>query len=190
MKWLLLLTTMLLSVEAYGVAFCALRDPVQQIKTLYPNYVAYESEVRNIKAAQANARLSETGLPVFLHAKEIGKHTLFYILGQQDLLGFVHVRSEPGDWGLVEIAWALNPQGEIVDYTFQRCRGGYCAEAESRVFRDYFKGLSTAGLSEFFNEAGEIVPPKAVLNQNLYQTMVLSAIKTLVLTDAFWQRND
>ena len=158
MKWLLLLTTMLLSVEAYGVAFCALRDPVQQIKTFYPNYVAYESEVRNIKAAQANARLSETGLPVFLHAKEIGKHTLFYIRGEQDLLGFVHVRSEPGDWGLVEIAWALNPQGEIVDYTFQRCRGGYCAEAESRVFRDYFKGLSTAGLSEFFNEAGEIVP--------------------------------
>jgi hypothetical protein len=37
MKWLLLLMTMLLSVEAYGVAFCALRDPVQQIKTLYPN---------------------------------------------------------------------------------------------------------------------------------------------------------
>ena len=109
MKWLLLLMTMLLSVEAYGVAFCALRDPVQQIKTLYPNYVAYESEVRNIKAAQANARLSETGLPVFLHAKEIGKHTLFYIRGEQDLLGFVHVRSEPGDWGLVEIAWALNP---------------------------------------------------------------------------------
>jgi hypothetical protein len=27
MKWLLLLTTVLLSVEAYGVAFCALRDP-------------------------------------------------------------------------------------------------------------------------------------------------------------------
>ena len=57
MKWLLLLTTMLLSVEAYGVAFCALRDPVQQIKTLYPNYVAYESEVRNIKAARCQRLL-------------------------------------------------------------------------------------------------------------------------------------
>ena len=102
----------------------------------------------------------------------------------------MHVRSEPGDWGLVEIAWALNPEGEIVDYTFQRCRGGYCAEAESPEYREYFKGLSTAGLSQLFNAAGEVVSPKAVLNQNLYQTMVLSAVKTLVLTDAFWQRND
>ena len=190
MKWLLIIASVLLSTNAYGVAFCALRDPVAQIKTLYPNYVAYESEVRNIKASQANERLSKTGLPVFLHAKEIGKHTLFYIRDAQDLVGLVHVRSEPGDWGLVEIAWALNPEGEIVDYTFQRCRGGFCAEAEEPEFREYFKGLSTAGLSQFFNKTGEIVPPKAVLNQNLYETMVLSAVKTLVLTDAFWQRND
>ena len=56
-------------------------------KTLYPNYVAYESEVRNIKAIQANARLQETGLPVFLRAKEIGKHALFYVRGEHDLLG-------------------------------------------------------------------------------------------------------
>ena len=56
-------------------------------KTLYPNYVAYESDVRNIKAIQANARLQETGLPVFLRAKEIGKHVLFYVRGEHDLLG-------------------------------------------------------------------------------------------------------
>ena len=56
-------------------------------KTLYPNYVAYESDVRSIKAIQANARLQETGLPVFLRAKEIGKHVLFYVRGEHDLLG-------------------------------------------------------------------------------------------------------
>ena len=190
MKWLLLIVSVVVSTNAYGVAFCALRDPVQQIKTLYPDYVAYESEVRDIKAAAANAQLQDRGLPVFLHAKEIGKHTLFYIRDAQDLLGLVHVRSEPGEWGLVEIAWAVNAKGEIVDYTFQRCRGGYCSEAEEPAFRDYFKGLSTTGLSQFFNEAGEIVSPQAVSNQNLYKTMVLSAVKTLVLTDAFWQSND
>ena len=30
MKWLLLLTSIIVSINAYGVAFCALRDPVQK----------------------------------------------------------------------------------------------------------------------------------------------------------------
>ena len=189
MKWTLLIIGLLISVESYGVAFCALRDPVQQINALFPGYTDYESEVKSITASTANAFLEKQGVPVTLHAKEIGKHTLFYIRDTSALIGMVHVRSEPGNWGLVEIAWSLTTDGKIQDYRFQRCRGGFCADAESEAFRDRFKGLAISDLAQLFNAQGDVKPLDLPVGQQLWETMVRSAVKTLVLTEAFWQQD-
>ena len=139
MRGLILVLGVFFAFESFAVAFCALRDPIQQINALFPGYSDYESEVKSINASTANAFLAEQGVPVTLHAKEIGKHTLFYVRDDAQLMGMVHVRSEPGNWGLVEIAWSLSADGKIKDYRFQRCRGGFCSDAESESFRARFR---------------------------------------------------
>ena len=186
MRGLILVLGVFFAFESFAVAFCALRDPIQQINALFPGYSDYESEVKSINASTANAFLAEQGVPVTLHAKEIGKHTLFYVRDDAQLMGMVHVRSEPGNWGLVEIAWSLSADGKIKDYRFQRCRGGFCSDAESESFRARFKGLSVADLAELFDDKGDIRPVDLASGQELWETMVRSAVKTLVLTEAFW----
>lgn len=189
MRGLIFIVGILFSVESFGVAFCALRDPIQQINALFPGYSDYESEVKSINASTANAFLAQRNVPVTLHAKEIGKHTLFYVRDAVDLIGMVHVRSEPGNWGLVEIAWSLTIDGKIKDYRFQRCRGGFCSDAESEDFRARFRGLAIDDLPQLFDPDGDIKPVDLQSGQQLWETMVRSAVKTLVLTEAFWLKD-
>jgi hypothetical protein len=172
--------------QAYAVAFCSLRDPVQQIQQMYPGYTDFSSEIRDLKPSIALEYIQKSGLPIAVHAKEIGKHTLFYIQEGDNMSGIVHVRSEPGRWGLIEIAWSLSPEGTIQDFLFQRCRGGDCKNAETLAVKDQFKGLNVTSVGSLFNEAGEVIPQSLPIQQAFYETLVKSAAKTLVLTQAFW----
>jgi len=71
------LVLLLLTTEVLAVAFCSLRDPVQQIQTMYPGFTGYTSEVRELKPSVAKSFIDRSGLPVSIHAKEIGKHSPF-----------------------------------------------------------------------------------------------------------------
>lgn len=185
MNWLLAIASVVVSTNFYGVAVCVLPDSVQQIKTLNSYGEACESEVSGIRTGEAIETLQKRSLSTFLYANEISEQGSVYTFSALNLLGLEHLRSELDGWGLVDIDWALNAQRGTVDATLRRCRGGYCNKAELSMFRNYPKVVSTTGLSRFFGEAANIGSPKAVLNRNLDETLVRSAIKKLALTDVF-----
>ena len=185
-RMLVALVTLLLTTEVFAVAFCSLRDPVQQIQTMYPGFTGYTSEVRELKPSVAKSFIDRSGLPISVHAKEIGKHTLFYVQEGSSTTGLVHVRSEPGRWGLVEIAWSLDINGDIKDFMFQRCRGGDCKNAETQAVKDQFKGLNVQSIGELFNDDGSVITPQLPIKGAFFEILVRSAAKTLILTQAFW----
>lgn len=185
-RMLVALVTLLLTTEVFAVAFCSLRDPVQQIQTMYPGFTGYTSEVRELKPSVAKAFIDRSGLPISVHAKEIGKHTLFYVQEGPITAGLVHVRSEPGRWGLIEIAWSLDINGDIKDFMFQRCRGGDCKNAETQAVKDQFKGLNVQSIGELFNDDGSVITPRLPIQGAFFEILVKSAAKTLILTQAFW----
>jgi len=182
LSWVLFLPAQ----NSFAVAFCSLRDPLLHIKELYPNYTSFYSSVVDVNIIEATMSLKRYQLPFFLHPKEIGKHTVYYVKDDVGQLGIVHPRSEFGQWGVVEIVWALSLQGEILDYRFQRCRDPACKDALSEQAKELFIGVSIGNLERLFTDQGAIATSDvAGLSQSLFETMVKSASKTLILTDTF-----
>jgi hypothetical protein len=172
--------------NSFAVAFCSLRDPLLHIKELYPSYTSFYSSVVDVNIIEATVSLDQYKLPFFLHPKEIGKHTVYFIDDESGRIGIVHPRSEFGQWGVVEIVWALSLEGEILDYRFQRCRDPACKDALSESVKELFKGVSIGNLSRLFNAEGEITTSTAEgFSQSMFETMVKSATKTLILTASF-----
>lgn len=91
-SFLLLNLLLLLSVETQAVAYCALRDLVNTIYTLFPEADAYRSSVKTIGRSARQAVLDQ--LPFKIHFNELGRHTLYMALQNGDVIGMVHARSE------------------------------------------------------------------------------------------------
>lgn len=190
---LLIVATALASQAVLAKPFCSLRDPVMQISDLFPSYTSYRSITKEISLETASEIQDALFSDLRLHSKEIGKHTIYYVYRDQIQIGMVHVRTERGPWGLVEIAWAMTPGGDIKDYRFQRCRGGPCREAESEINRRFFSGMNFEKLSDLYGE-GQVIhsarvslPPGA---DSLTLTLIESARKTIALTSILWLKSD
>ena len=174
--------------SAYG-AFCALRDPVSGIQTLFPQATHYRSIVKTI--GESVRRQVRAALPPnTLHFGELGRHTLYVPVRDTTPLGFVHVRSEESEWGLVEIAWALDLDLRIVDFRFQRCRCTNKDVIESDAFKQQFIGKNFAELKAMLDASGNQadraklrVADEAV---DIANVVLRCGLKTLLVTELAW----
>jgi hypothetical protein len=169
-------------------AYCALRDPVRALNEFYPAASGYRSIVRTIGADAREAVGS--ALPFGLHLSELGKHTLYVAFDHDRPIGLVHVRSEKGEWGLVEIAWSLDLELKVKGFRFQRCRSASRAALEQGAFEEQLSGKGFDELRAMLSEDGQslgtgklTVPEGAEL---LAGTVLRSALKTILVTKEVW----
>ncbi len=182
-----LITSFFLSAVSHAKPFCALRDPVHEVYSLLPTANSYKSIVHLIDK-QARKEILET-LPFTIHSKEIGQHTVYVGQNEEIPIGIVHVRSEPGNWGLLEIAWALDLNGKIMDFRFQRCREKGCDEIQNEKFRKQLTGMALKDLSALLNEDGSFNTNNLDVSPDLSElaeAVLRSAMKTIVITDLIW----
>lgn len=172
-------------------AFCSLRDPHVAISTLYNDRVNYRSVVNTIADKdrdEVKRRLSFT-----LHRNEIGKHTLFLIFDKDLPMGFVQARSELSEWGVMEIAWAINLDMTIRDFFYQRCRSSDCRAENIADIRHLIKGKSFSQLQAILNESE--VKETVTLNDSRLRLNAISlltiqsALKTIAITEITWQQD-
>lgn len=179
---------MLATSTAQSIAFCDLRDPTQQIYELYPNATAYRSLVDEVDQ-QVKQDVSDL-LPFNLHARELGKHTLYVALEDEQPLGLVHVRSEASRWGLIEIVWSLDLDLKVQDFRFQRCRDRGCRALSQGEFNTLLEGKTLAELKSEFGPEADGPPPglEAAVGAHieLASAVIRSAMKTLLITDLVW----
>lgn len=190
MKMLLTLI-LLLSFEhsVYAEAYCSLRDPVAQIKLLYPqktNQLSIVKEVDNITREQVQIELPNNDL----HFSELGEHTLYVAMKGEKALGYVHVRSEQSMWGLVEIVWAIDKDLKITNFAFQRCRSPKKMIVNEASFRNMIIGKNYEQLKELLNSDGrtanKLLLDKAVNAPELANVVLKCALKTLLITTVLW----
>jgi hypothetical protein len=175
--------------EASAVAYCSLRDPVAQMLELYPNKTNQLSIVKTVDAdirAQVQVALPNNDL----HFSELGQHTLYVAMDGKSLLGYIHVRSEQSDWGLVEIVWAIATDMTISNFVFQRCRSPKKQLAEQSAFKEIFIGKNYSQLKSLLSNDGTTVND-SVLKQadgasELVNVVLRCALKTLLLTEILW----
>ncbi len=169
-------------------AFCALRDPVNSIYQLYPNATSYQSIVRTVN--QQTREHIITHLPNFnLHFSEMGRHTLYVALQDGQKIGYIHVRSEQSQWGLVEVAWALNLDLSVKDFVFQRARDPSRKYLETPDFKGQligrdFNTLRTLIDSPFAEFSTPLFTNKDALK--LVTVVIKSAMKTVLITEQAW----
>lgn len=185
----MLLMLILLSGNVHAIAYCSLRDPVAQIAQLYPQKT---NQFSIVKTVDDNTRTQvQLALPSNdLHFSELGQHTLYIAMFGKESLGFVHVRSEQSDWGLVEIVWAIDKNLRIRDFVFQRCRSPKKKIAEKSGFKDIFIGKNYQELKALLSDDG-VTAKKGVLRiaesaPELANVVLRCALKTLLLTDILW----
>lgn len=175
-------------VPAVQAAYCSLRDPVAAIRQLYPDSNQYRSLVQ-VVSADARDEISER-LPFTLHFNEIGQHTLFLALDNKRAVGFVHARSELSEWGIIELAWAINLDLSIEGVSFQRCRSPRCTEQFAATLSSDLQGKSFAEIRGLLNDNGNQLEPALVRRYQhdapLALSVVRSALKTLAVTEISW----
>lgn len=173
---------------ALGQAFCALRDPVRQIQSVYPG-ASFTTDVQivNNEARAAVARL----LPLELHFNELGQHTLYDISRNRSTVGFVHVRPEKYQYGIMEVLWAFDRDLRIHDFRIQRCRSANTKMIDRKEFRDQIAGRGFEGIRDLLvDDCSRIKPGKLKVAQSehaLAAAVLRCALKTLVVTRVVWK---
>lgn len=172
-----------------GQAFCALRDPISIIQSLEPESSGHKSIVK-VVGGSVRAKVSEK-LPFTIHFNELGKHTVYVIMKDDQPEGIVHTRSEKGDWGMVEVVWYLNFDLTVRDFKFQRCRDRARRVVEADAFANQIRGKGFAEIRGMLNSEGDklsraykkCLPGEAA---PLAVTTLRSALKTIVVTELVW----
>ena len=166
----------LLAPPAHGVAYCALRDPVNTIYALFPDADGYRSSVKTVGREARETVLRE--LPFTMHFNELGRHTLYIVRKDGATIGYVHARSEMGEWGLTEYAWGLTPDLTIKGVKVQRSRDPQLRGAASQALGASIAGRSLQDLKHLHTQTREDAQLRALLR---------SAMKTIVITQYVWQ---
>ena len=173
---------------AYTQAFCALRDPVRTIYELYPAASSFQSIVATVDE-EARADIA-TRLDMQLHYGELGQHTLYVAVSGSRPMGLVHVRAERTQWGLAEIAWALDFDLRVVDFRIQRCRAPNSDGLESEMFRSQLRGKSAEALSEMLTSGGSTVNPRKLrlpdADPALVVAVLTSGLKAIAASESVW----
>ena len=172
-------------------AYCALRDPNGSIRELYPGSDSHRSIVRTVTNATRETLAKR--LPFTLHFNELGKHTVYAVQRDGRPNGIVHVRSEPGSWGLVEIAWSLSLDLEVEGFRFQRCRDRNKRALETEEFARQLRGKSFADLLSMMSADGNALVDGALevpgAAEELALVVVRSALKTIAVTEVEWSED-
>jgi len=176
----------------FADAYCSLRDPVAQIKQLYPNktnQLSIVKEIDNRARIQVQAELPNNDL----HFGELGRHTLYVAMNNDEALGYIHVRSEQSQWGLVEIIWAIDKNYRITNFAFQRCRSPKKKLLNNQAFKNMFIGKDFTQLKQYLSEDGvtanKVLIAKAVSAPELANVILRCALKTLLLTKLIWHND-
>ena len=178
---------LMFSSSSAAVAYCALRDPVSAIQHFYPAYTSYKAVDGRVDAS-VRAVLDEQ-LPG-VHFSEFGTHTLYVVFGEFEVLGYVHARTEKGDWGLDEIIWALSPELRVNEVRYQRSRSAGRVLVDSPEFLDWLSGRNLEQMVALLTPDGAGLRERPVFIPEEFETtavtVVRSAVKTLVITDYVW----
>ncbi len=178
---------LLFSSSSAAVAYCALRDPVSAIQHFYPGYTSYKAldgRVDSSVRAVLNAQLPG------VHFSEFGTHTLYVVFKDFEVIGYVHARTEKGDWGLDELIWALSPELRVNEMRYQRSRSAGRVLVDSPEFLDWLSGRDLGQMVALLTPEGTSLRERPAFIPEEYEatavTVVRSAVKTLVITDHVW----
>ena len=180
-------TIQLASFLPAGAAICVFRFPDREVYRLFPDAISYKTI--EVRLAGQYARETEKLLGARLDESDLGKHKFYLIHNKGKLIGIIHPHSELGSYGTIEMLWAIDTDGRIVNFLIQRSREKQTHIFTKKTFSRRFAGLDLDSAASIRPETRSF--PKRFSaglenNKDAVWPIVFGAKKTLAIVKVFF----
>lgn len=192
---ILILTTVS---SLYAAVGCDLNDPDRDVKRLFPEstgyktlYVSIDKKGGNSLLRQIEERLGDNFKGLF-ETVDV-PYTMYQIYRGKELLGYIHGVNQKGQYGGIQVFLALDLEGNIKAFYFQKLTSKYAKQFRATKFGQQFVGLN---LKDFYNYdvvSSKITAPSRVENiknpapeaEYDFRAALRATKKNLILIDEF-----
>ena len=147
---IVLVVGMFASETVAAQAFCSIRDPYLHLKNMFPNNKSHTESIIDFRGVTVDLEMMDI-FPGF-GMGEFGAHSIFRVYDDVQMIGTLQSVSVLDRWGLAEVIIALDKDGALVDYTFQRCRNKWARAIEHKSVKDTLRGKSYSELLRKYSE--------------------------------------
>jgi hypothetical protein len=177
---------------------CDLNDPDRDVKRLFPEstgyktlYVTIAQKGGNEMLRRVEARLGDKFQGLY-ETMDV-PYTMYQIFKGKDLIGYIHGVNQKGEFGGIQVFLALDLEGNIRGFYFQKMTGRYAKLLRDPEFGKQFVGMNlkdfgdydvAAALAKPGSRVGAIKNPAPQAEED-FRAALRATKKNLILCDEF-----
>ena len=166
---------------------CDLNDPDRDVKRLFPESTGYKTLYVSIAKSGGEALLKKIEARLGDAFKGLYEtidvpYTMYQVFKGTDLIGYIHGVNQKGRYGGIQVFLALDLEGVIRAFYFQKMTGQYAKVLRGADFGKQFVALSLPDFDKYDVAAGKAEPGSRVA---AIANPVPEAEKNLILCDVF-----
>ena len=153
------LIVVLAAVPLLAAVGCDLNDPDRDVKRLFPEstgfktlYVSIAQKGGDALLRRVEARLGDAFKGLYETAEV--PYTMYQIFKGKDLIGYIHGVNQKGEFGGIQVFLALDLEGNIRGFYFQKMSGQYAGLLRAPEFGKQFVGLNLKDFQDYDAAAG------------------------------------
>jgi len=192
-----ILISMMIS-PLFAAVGCDLNDPDRDVKRLFPESTGYKTLYVSIAQKGGAALLREVEARLGdryqgLYETMDVPYTMYQVFRGKELIGYIHGVNQKGRYGGIQVFLALDLEGTIRAFYFQKLTSQYAGSLRDAKFGEQFIGLS---LKDFYgydvvshqatgeSRIARIQNPAAEAESD-FRAALRAAKKNLILVDEF-----
>jgi hypothetical protein len=171
---ILLVGGMFASETVDAQAYCSIRDPDLHLKNMFPNSKSYTESIIDFRSISVDPDLIGA-FPDFDIA-EFGRHGIYKIYDNTQMIGTLQSISVKDRWSLTEVVIALDREGALIDYSFQRSRNKWAKSIELESVKDTLRGKGYIELLRQYSELIVDLEKKSTKSKDLLFALVIESV--------------
>jgi len=193
-----ILILMIAAAPLLAAVGCDLNDPDRDVKRLFPESTGYKTLYVTIaqKGGEPLLRRVEARLGdkfQGLYETMDVPYTMYQIFKGKDLIGYIHGVNQKGQYGGVQVVLALDLEGNIRAFYFQKLTNQYAKLLNDPAFGKQFAGLNLKDFGDYNVATAQAKPGSrvaAIKNpapqaESDFRAALRATKKNLILCDEF-----
>ena len=177
---------------------CDLNDPDRDVKRLFPESTSYKTLYVSIDRSGGGALLKKIEARLGDPFKGLYEtidvpYTMYQVFKGKDLVGYIHGVNQKGEFGGIQVFLALDLDGRIRGFYFQKMTGRFAGTLRDAAFGKQFTGLGLADFDDYDITSGRAKPGSrvaAIQNpapqaEGDFRAALRGTKKNLILCDVF-----